>query len=79
MLIAFVGALVGFLAHLITSPVEFDASFGKALPILKEGNYVNSDDLVIVRKILLACALTYVAAALRNMLNLGYWLRALRR
>lgn len=65
--------------HFITLPVEFDASFNRALPILRDGDYVAAADLATVRKILLACALTYVSQALIGVLNLGRWLRLLRR
>lgn len=65
--------------HLISLPVEFDASFNKALPILEEGNYVTKRDLVPVRQVLLAAALTYVAAALAGLLNIGRWIAILRR
>jgi Zn-dependent membrane protease YugP len=65
--------------HLVTLPVEFDASFGRALPILEEGNYVSEKDLVAVRKILLACALTYVSQAMMGVLNFGRWIRLLKR
>lgn len=67
------------LIHFITLPVEFDASFGKALPILQEGNYLSAPDLAIARKILLACALTYVSQALLSTLSLRNWIRLLRR
>lgn len=59
------------LVHLVTLPVEWDASFGKALPILKKGDYVSPRDLRAVRKILLAAALTYVSSAVFSLLNLG--------
>lgn len=67
------------LIHFVTLPVEFDASFGKAMPILQEGNYLGEADLQIARKILLACALTYVSQALMSTLNLRDWMRLLRR
>ncbi len=65
--------------HLITLPVEFDASFQRALPILSEGGYLSPEDLPAARKILRACAYTYVAATLLSLLNLSRWLAVLRR
>lgn len=66
--------------HLMTLPVEFDASFNKAMPILKEGGYFKTKkELYIAQKILRAAAMTYVAQSLHNLLNVGYWLRAFRR
>ena len=71
--------LLGTLMHLITLPVELDASFGKALPILDEGNYLKQGDLPHANRILKAAAFTYVAASLASLLNLGRWLAVLRR
>lgn len=70
---------VSCLVHLITLPVEFDASFGRALPILKEGRYVDPRDYKAVRRILTACALTYLAGSLYGLLNFWRWFRFLRR
>lgn len=77
-LVALGGMLLGALVHLITLPVEFDASFGKAMPILQEG-YIQPEDEPAVRRILRAAALTYVAASLASLLNLGRWFTILRR
>ena len=67
------------MVHLLTLPVEFDASYGKALPILQKGSYLHDGDLVHAEKILKAAALTYVAASLGSLLNLGRWVAVLRR
>jgi len=67
------------LVHLVTLPVEIDASFGKALPILKQGHYVGEDDEKAVRRVLRAAALTYVAGSLASLLNLARWFAFLRR
>jgi len=64
--------------HLVTLPVEYDASFNKALPILREGGYLGDEDLAGARSVLKAAALTYVAAALAGLLNLARWIRFLR-
>lgn len=69
---------VRVLVNLITLPVEFDASFSKALPILKQGEYVRDEDMPAVRKVLRAAALTYVAGALISLVNLARWIRLLR-
>ncbi|MEQ8480356.1 MAG: zinc metallopeptidase [Hoeflea sp.] len=69
---------VRVLVHLVTLPVEYDASFNKALPILREGNYLSDEDLASARSVLKAAALTYVAAALTSLLNLARWIRVLR-
>ena len=68
------------LMHFITLPVELDASFNKAMPILEKGGYFKSKkEYRASRKILQAAAMTYVAQSLFNLLNIGYWLRILRR
>ncbi len=71
--------LAGALAYLIILPEEWDASFNKALPILIDGEYVNEKQFPAIRKILKAAALTYFAAALANVLNIGRWFMILRR
>lgn len=63
------------LIHLITLPVEWDASFKRALPLLEAGRYIPESDLPAARRILRAAALTYVAGALASLLNLWRWLR----
>jgi Zn-dependent membrane protease YugP len=67
------------LVHLVTLPVELDASYGKALPILKSGNYIEPQDQIAVTRVLRAAALTYVASSLASLLNLARWLAFLRR
>jgi Zn-dependent membrane protease YugP len=67
------------LLHIFTLPVEFDASFNRALPILSEGNYIPDSAMPIARKILSAAALTYVSASLASLLNFYRWLAILRR
>jgi Zn-dependent membrane protease YugP len=69
---------VGLLVQLVTLPVELDASFRKALPILRSG-YLDERQQGAARKILLACALTYVASSLAGLLNFWRWMRLLRR
>lgn len=68
----------GVMVHLITLPVELDASFSRALPILKQGEYLSKDDLPGAKKVLRAAAFTYVAAAMASLLDVVRWLRLLR-
>lgn len=72
------GFLASALVHFVTLPVELDASFRRAMPLLA-GIGLPSRDLAPARRILTACALTYVAASLSGMLNLWRWLAVLRR
>jgi len=69
--------LVSLLMYAAVLPEELDASFNKALPILEDG-YVPASALPAIRQILRACALTYVAGALTDVLNLWRWFRVLR-
>ncbi|WP_300667247.1 zinc metallopeptidase [Desulfoluna sp.] len=71
--------IMPLLVHLITLPVELDASFHRALPLLMSGPYIPEEDLPAARRILIACALTYVVAALAGFFNLWRWARVLRR
>ncbi len=69
---------VSVVIHLTTLPVELDASFKRALPILDHGGYLPKEDMPAARSILRACALTYVASSLAALLNLWRWIRFLR-
>jgi Zn-dependent membrane protease YugP len=73
-------ALLGIrvVVHLITLPVELDASFAKALPVLEGRGYLSGNELPAARSVLRAAALTYVAAALATLLNIARWFRILR-
>ncbi|MCY4613311.1 MAG: zinc metallopeptidase [Nitrospira sp.] len=70
---------MGALVHLVTLPVEWDASFRRALPILEQGRYISPHDMDGARKILTAAALTYVAASLGGLLNIWRWIMLMRR
>jgi len=70
---------IATLVHLVTLPVEWDASFRRALPVLQQGNYLSPEDEQGARRILTAAALTYVAASLASLLNLWRWIAFLRR
>ncbi len=64
----------------LTLPVEFNAS-NRALALLREGDYLQRDELYQARKVLSAAALTYVAAtamAAMQLLRL-FLLRGSRR
>jgi Zn-dependent membrane protease YugP len=67
------------LVHLVTLPVELDASFNRALPLLRTGRYIPQEDERAARQILTACALTYLAQALASMFNILRWARIFRR
>jgi Zn-dependent membrane protease YugP len=73
------GLLFRMLLHLVTLPTEWDASFGKALPVLTEGKYISPEQEKVVRRVLGAAALTYFAAALADAFNLFRWAALLIR
>ena len=68
----------GVVVQLVTLPVELDASFRKALPVLEAG-YLEAEQVPAARRILRAAAWTYVAASLASLLNFWRWLAVLRR
>ena len=68
---------IGVIVHFVTLPVEFDASFSKALPVLEQGRYLSDSDMPAARTVLKAAAYTYVAAALATLLNIVRWFRFL--
>lgn len=70
--------IASVILHAATLPEEWDASFNKALPILDKGGYVPQEHLPAIRQILKACALTYFAAALKEVLMLWRWVRFIR-
>ena len=78
LLVGVSGMLAAVWVQFINLPVEQDASFNKALPILEEG-YLTEQDIPAARTVLKAAALTYVAGALASLLNLGRWIAILRR
>jgi hypothetical protein len=66
------------LIHLMTLPVELDASFKRALPIIEAGGYLAPADLPAAQSVLKAAAWTYVAAALVSLLDVTRLIRILR-
>lgn len=62
----FAGAV---LFHMVTLPVEFDAS-RRAMALLKDGRYLEVDEAAGAKQVLDAAALTYVAAAAMSALQL---------
>jgi len=69
----------GIFVHALTLPTEFDASFGRALPLMRRHSILKPEDLPRARKLLTAAALTYVSGALQSLLNVARWWRILRR
>lgn len=65
------------IVHLVTLPVEFDASYRRALPALATG-YLAGPDLGRARSVLRAAAFTYVASALMSLLNIARIARVFR-
>ncbi len=73
--IALLGVRLAF--HLLTLPVELDASFRRALPILESGRFLDAGDMSGARTVLRAAALTYVASALVSLVNIARFRRLL--
>lgn len=73
--LSLLGVFLATVLHLVTLPVEWDASFRRALPVLQRGGYLLPGDERHARRILWAAAVTYVAGSLVQLLVL---LRLLR-
>jgi hypothetical protein len=69
---------VAVLFSVVTLPVEFDAS-RRALASLSMGGMLPSEQVAGARNVLTAAALTYIAATLISVMQLLYWLGAVRR
>jgi len=63
----------GVATQLAALPSELDASFGRALPMLRDG-IISPQQVKDARKILVACSLTYIASSLAAVLSLWPWL-----
>ena len=61
--------LISFILRLMNLKVEYDASFGRAMPILENG-YLPPQDIPAARQVLKAAALTYLSGALMMVLRL---------
>ena len=70
--------LTAVVMHAVTLPVEFDASFNRALVVLRHGRFIPDAEMGAARHILSAAAYTYVAQALVDLINLPRLLRGLR-
>jgi uncharacterized protein len=77
LLIGIIGLGAVLLFHLVTLPVEFDAS-NRALAILEKNGYLSIQENQGARKVLTAAAMTYVVAALASAAQLLYYLGFLR-
>jgi uncharacterized protein len=67
--------LLNTLLNVITLPMEWNASFGRAMPLLQAHDILIEGDAPHARRILTAAALTYVAASLISLLFLLRWMR----
>jgi len=70
--------LVAVVMHAVTLPVEYDASFNRALVVLEHGRLIPDEEMGAARHILSAAAYTYVASALIDLINLPRLLRGIR-
>ena len=82
-LLTFLGGMLtlgsGAAIHFLTLPTEFDASFGRALPLLGQQRILQPGDEPRARRLLTAAALTYVSGSLTSLLNIARWWAILRR
>jgi len=82
-LVTFLGGVLtlgsSVIVHALTLPTEFDASFRRALPLVRQHGLLRRDDMGKARRLLTAAALTYVSGALQSLLNIARWWAILRR
>ena len=82
-LLMFLGGLLtlgsAVAVHVLTLPTEMDASFGRAMPLLKKQEVLYPADERHARRLLKAAAMTYVSASLMSLLNIARWWAILRR
>ena len=82
-LLMFLGGLLtlgsAVAVHVLTLPTELDASFGRAMPLLKKQQVLYPSDERHARRLLKAAAMTYVSASLMSLLNIARWWAILRR
>jgi len=69
--------LTAVVMHAVTLPVEFDASFNRAMVVLEHGKFIPQEEMSAARHILSAAAYTYVASALIDLINLPRLVRSL--
>jgi hypothetical protein len=62
----------GLVAQLAALPSELDASFNRAIPMLRD-SCLSDESLKDARLILVACSTTYIAASLVSILNFWPW------
>jgi Zn-dependent membrane protease YugP len=65
--------------HLVTLPTEWNASFARAMPLLRRDGVLLPADHRHARVILRAAAMTYVAVSLMSLLNVARWWALIRR
>lgn len=81
--VAIVGGLLTLgtssVVHLVTLPTEWNASFTRAMPLLKRDGILRPEDHPHAKVILRAAAMTYVAVSLMSLLNVARWWALIRR
>lgn len=65
------------LLRLLVIPIEWQAGFGFALPLLNQSAQFDSHDQLAFRQLMVACVLNRSAGALTNLLDSRHWLKAL--
>jgi uncharacterized protein len=62
--------LIAIVSQISTLPVEFDASFNRALPLLERGKFIAQKDMRAAQTLLRAASYTYVAGLLRTLISI---------
>ncbi len=79
LIVGVAGLLSNTVINFVTLPVEIDASFKRALPLLKRRPDFSEAEQKGAHEILKACAYTYLASSLSDLLNVMRWITILKR
>jgi Zn-dependent membrane protease YugP len=63
---------------ILTLPIEFDAS-RRALNAMESANILDEEEIIFARRVLVACALTYVSSVVMSVLYLLKFIASLRK
>jgi len=73
---ALVSMITGAAVHLVVLPIEWQAGFALAMPILEQHRPLNPAQRRAAREVMLACTCSRLAFALSDLLDGRHWLKA---
>jgi len=73
---ALVSMITGAAIHLVLLPIEWQAGFALAMPVLEQHQPLNPAQRRAAREVMLACTCSRLAFALSDLLDGRHWLKA---